>query len=205
MPIFRCVATGALPAGESYTFGLHVSKGAGTVSAAFAAWADAVDLLWNGVASPDDSIKQLYSADVTVDELVVTELDPVTGKNLLQERGSVSLAGSGAGEQLPTEVAICVSNRTDLPTRAGRGRFFLPSPLQSVCVGTKLTAAARDAAAAASAAMLGDLAGLGYLPVVLHRSSMTTDEITAIDVGDIFDVIRSRRRQLRESRTRIAL
>jgi hypothetical protein len=205
MPIFRCQAIGSLPAGESFSFGVHTEKGAGTISAAYAAWADAVDLLWNGVASPDDSIKQLYTPGVTIDELVVTQLDPDTGKNVLQERGSVSLVGTGSGDALPTEVAICVSLRTALPTRAGRGRYFLPNPRLATCVGTKLDATAQGQVAAASAGMLGDLSTIGYPAVILHRRTLTTDVVTSTDVGDIFDVQRSRRTQLRESRVSVAL
>src|SRR2546423_11881901 len=79
MTIFRHQATGTLPDGETFTFGVHTEKAAGNIAAAHSAWAAAVDDLWNGTATPADSIKQLYPSTITVDELVSTELVDCNG------------------------------------------------------------------------------------------------------------------------------
>jgi len=200
MTFFRHEATGTLPDGETFTFGVHSEKAAGNIAAAHSAWASAVDDLWNGTATPADSIKQLYPSTITVDELVTTELDPITGKNLLQERSGVSLAGTGSGGALPQEVAVCVSLRTNLPTRAGRGRFFLPSPILTVCIGSRLGSTAQGQILAAAALMLGDMVTSTYPVVILHRSTMTSDLVVSVDVGDVFDSMRTRRDKLREVR-----
>lgn len=205
MTIFRHEATGTLPDGESFTFGIHSEKAAGNIAAAHSAWAAAVDDLWNGTATPADSIKQLYPSSIHVDEVVSTELDPITGHNVLQERTGVSLVGTGSGSALPQEVAVCVSLRTSLPTRAGRGRFFLPSPILTTVSASRLASTPQGQILAAAALMLGDMNTATYTVVILHRSTMTTDEVVSVDVGDVFDSMRTRRDKLREVRVSTTL
>jgi hypothetical protein len=200
MTIFRHEAIGALPDGEQFVFGVHSEKAAGSLSGAHSAWAAAVDDLWNGTATPADSIKQLYPSSIHIDEVVSTELDPITGKNLLQERSGVSLVGTGSGSALPQEVAVCVSLRTNLPTRAGRGRFFLPSPIVTTVSASRLAGTPQGQILAAAALMLGDMSAATFPVVILHRSTMTTDLVISVDVGDVFDSMRTRRDKLREVR-----
>lgn len=205
MTIFRHEATGTLPDGETFTFGIHSEKPAGSLSGAHSAWAAAIDDLWNGTATPTDSIKQLYPSSIHIDEVVSTELDAISGRNLLQERTGVSLIGTGSGGALPQEVAVCVSLRTALPTRAGRGRFFLPSPILTTCVTSRLASTPQGEILAAAALMLGDMNSATFTVVILHRSTMTTDDVVSVDVGDVFDSMRTRRDKLREVRVSAVL
>ncbi len=200
MTIYRHEASGALPDGETYTFGIHTSRAASTVEAAEAAWASAIADLWLGSAPPADAIGHLYPAAVTLVETVTTELDPVTGKNVAQVQSAHSLAGTGAGGALPQEVAVCVSLRTALPTRAGRGRFFLPSPILTTCVASRLDPDAQDSILNAAALMLGDMITSLFVPVIYHRTTKTSTVVTRVDVGDVFDSMRTRRDKLREVR-----
>jgi hypothetical protein len=200
MTIFRHEARGSLPDGEFFTFGIHSSKVAGVIADAAAAWKNAVDSLWLGDNPPTDGINQFYGPSVSVDELVTTELDATTGKNLLQETQSYTGPGTGTGDNLPQEVAVCVSLRTPLPTRAGRGRFFLPSPLLTTCVASRLDADTADAIALAAINCLATMQVATYPAAIYHRSTHTATLITSIDVGDVFDSMRTRRDKLREVR-----
>jgi hypothetical protein len=201
MTIFVHAAKGILPAGESFQFGLHTEKAAGVLADAHTAWADAIDLLWNGVASPADSIKQLYPSTISVVELVTTQLDALTFRSALQATTGVSLVGTGSGDALPQEVAVRVTTRTAIPRQRGRGGFDLPSPILTACVGSLLSSTARGQIAAAAEGMLGSLAASTYQPVIFHTDDHTTDDIIKGDVGNVFDVRISRKRQLVEVRS----
>src|SRR5258708_33408956 len=117
MTIYRHESAGALPDGETYTFGIHPSRAASTVEAAEAAWASAIADLWLGSAPPADAIGHLYPAAVTLVETVTTELDPVTGKNVAQVQSAHSLAGTGAGGALRQEGAVVAAPRDELSQR----------------------------------------------------------------------------------------
>lgn len=201
MTVFRNTAGGSLINGERFTFSVHTEKAAGDVVDAASAWSTAINLLWLGAATPADSIKQLYPAGTIVDELVTTELSPTTGKNVHQAISTPSLAGTGSGAALPPQTAICVSLRTDLPTRAGRGRFFLPAPIVTVSSSGRISATPLGQIVAAVQGMMQSLAGDLYPAVIYHRNTLTTDLILTIDVGDVFDTIRRRRDKLIEVRS----
>lgn len=200
MTVFRNTAGGALINGERFTFSIHTEKAAGDIVTAASLWSDAIDLLWNGAATPADSIKQLYPAATTVDDLVTTELSPTTGKNVAQAVTAPALAGTGSGAALPPQTAICVSLRTSLPTRAGRGRFFLPAPIVAESSSGRLNATAQGQVLAAVTGMLQFLGTNLYPAVIYHRDDRTTTLVTSTDVGDVFDTIRRRRDKLIEAR-----
>jgi hypothetical protein len=200
MTIYRHTARGTLINGEIFTFGVHSQKTAGVLADADTAWQSSLADMWLGSDAPNDAIGHLYPAATTVVEAVTTELDPVTGKNVAQLRSAPGLVGTGSGAALPPQLAICVSLRTVKPTRAGRGRFFLPAPIVSVSNVGRLDATAQDQVDAAAALMLNDMQTFTYPVVILHRSTMTTDLVTSVDVGDVFDTITTRRDKLVESR-----
>ena len=205
MTVFRNVARGSLIDGEQFTFSVHTEQAGGDITSAASAWADAIALLWDGAAPPADSITQLYPAGTTVDELVTTQLSPTTGKNVLQAVSSPALAGTGSGAALPPQTAICVSLRTALPTRAGRGRFFLPAPIVTVSSAGRIGSTARGQVLAAAEGMLNSLQSNLFPAVVYHREDFTTDIVTGVKVGDVFDTIRRRRDKLVEAYVSAAL
>jgi hypothetical protein len=200
MTVFRNTAGGTLINGERFSFSVHTEKAAGDVVDAASAWSDAIAQLWNGSATPADSIKQLYPAATIIDELVTTELSPTNGHNVHQAISTPSLAGTGSGAALPPQTAICVSLRTGLPTRAGRGRFFLPAPIVAESSVGRINATAQGQIVAAVAGMMGVLTDALFPAVVYHAQFRTTDAVTSIDVGDVFDTIRRRRDKLIEVR-----
>lgn len=191
--------------GESFTWTMHTTNAAGSLSGAAAAFHTAVDLMWNGVASPADSIKQLFNATTGIDETVTTELDPLTGKNLSQVRNAEALIGTSAGASLPPQVALTVSLRTAKVTRAGRGRFYLPAMSVSQVSSGRVLAAAQSSAVTAAQKMIQSLNGAGYTVVVYHRTTRTSDAVTSVDVGDVFDTQRRRRDKLIEVRSSLSV
>src|SRR6267378_6065803 len=196
MAYHRLVAQGSTVAGEEFTFSVHVNAGAASVTATLAAWDTAIGLLWNGVATPADSVKQLYSTASSVVELSSTSLDPSTGRNVAQAKQSVSFVGTSGAASLPPNVATCVSLRTDTPTKAGRGRFFLPGMDFGAVSAGRLAATPQGQALAAAVGMLSSLSGAGFPVVILHRATMTATTVTSVDIGDVFDTITRRRDKL---------
>jgi hypothetical protein len=200
MTIFRCATTGTGPGIDTFQFGLHLLQAGGNVEDAVAAYAAAVDLLWNGDGDTVSGVSQYYSADTVLQSHVATALDPSTGKNTSQALSPTSLAGTGVTEALPGEVALCVSTRTGVPTRAGRGRFFLPAPaVATMSAGIFSNSLPTDAAAGAAAA-LNSLITAGYPAVIYHSSTLSFTAISSVDCGNVPDVQRRRRNKLVESR-----
>ena len=135
MALFKHTLNGAFP-GEVWSFGLHTS---GNVTATFAesSWATAVGAFWTAT-------DQLFANEVTTTTTSTAELDQATGKQITRVETGSSLAGLAASESLPYQCAPAVSLRTNLATRAGRGRFYAPSLAVEFVVGGKMTGAAQS-------------------------------------------------------------
>lgn len=200
MTFYRHEARGLTVGGEMFVYGIHSSNIAGALATAHSTWIAANTKMWGGTAPPADSIKQLYTPAYQVVQHVTTELNILTGKNQAQLISQAGLAGTGSGEAFPPQVAICVSLRTLLPTRAGRGRFFLPAPIVSTIATGRLTGTAQDQIVKAVGLMLSTMKAAGYGAVILHRGSMSSDAVTSYDVGNVFDTMRTRRDKLIEVR-----
>jgi len=204
MGTYRLVASGH-EAGESFTFTLSAFNAAGTVAGAAAAWSTAVGLLWNGVATPTDSIKQLIPTTSGIDVTSATEIDPLTGKNMGQVINTQALVGTDATGPVPPQCAVVVSLRTALFNRAGRGRFYLPALATDKVAAGRILTAARDSIAVASQKMVQSLNGAGYTVVVYHRGAKTHDNVVSVSVGDVFDTQRRRRDKLIEVRNTLSV
>src|SRR5262252_7843501 len=200
MAIYRATVFGHLEGGETFNFTLHIQAVTGLDDVIAARVADAVTLMWSGTNTPAGNITALYPASIGVN---VDELDDLN-KNAAQSIVGLSLVGTGTSEPLPPQCAIAVSLRTALPTRAGRGRFFLPSPIVDTVVSQRLDSASQTDILNGALAMLEHIKAV-YTPVIFHRNNGTGDEIISVDVGDVFDNQRRRRNQLVETRVRHAL
>ena len=203
MTTYINVVKGAVT-GEEWSFTLHTEKTGGTLSAAQAAWATAVDLLWNGTGATDN-IKQYCKSTTTMTTASTAELSALTGKQLGRVESALSLVGTAAGESLPPQLSIVVSLRTALATRAGRGRIYLPPFATGSVTAARLTGAQLNVVRDAAKGMLDSLITSTYLPCIYHRSTKLFDLITTIDVGDVFDTQRRRRNKLIETRASVTL
>jgi len=204
MGTYICVANGT-EAGETFTFTLHTFNAAGTVAGAAAAWHTALGLLWNGVAPPADSIKQLIPTTSSIISSSATEIDPLTGKNLGQVITAEALAGTDATGPVPPQCAVTVSLRTAVFNKAGRGRFYLPALSTDKVSAGRILAGAVTQIVTASQKMIQSLNGAGYTVVVYHRASRTHDNVVSVNVGDVFDTQRRRRDKLVEARTSLSV
>jgi hypothetical protein len=210
MAFYRGTIKGHLEHDEVFNFTIHFRAVTGQVASMATDLADAVTLLWSGTNSPAGNITALYAPAIGVDDVQVDELG-VNARNVAQAHAALSLVGTGTGESLPPQNAVVVSLRTLLPTKAGRGRFYLPSPVVSTVVDQKLDSAAQTDMLNGALAMLNHMKGLSWTPIVFHRppkNSFETgdsDDVVSIDVGDVFDNQRRRRNQLTEIRVRANL
>lgn len=193
MTFYRLSARGHLPQGEIFTFTLHCNNISGTLSGAGAAWHTALGLLWNGVASPADSIKQCISTTIGIDASVVDALDPLTGKNDAQLTTAEALVGTNANDPLVNQDAVVVSLRTAKATKAGRGRFFLPPFGEDMTTAGLLLATPRGQVATAAQKMVQSLNGAGYIVGVFHRGTITQDNVVSVDVSNVVGTQRRRR------------
>lgn len=163
------------------------SSGAGVIGDVHTAWRNAVSAFWSG------SYGSLLTVDQQCTEVVTDQLDPSTGKNVLQARSAVSFKGTLSAEPTtPQRVAIVTGLRTALPTRAGRGRMYWPGPAGSVLTNSGELATA-DAIAVATdwAAALGAMATQSQ-PVIYHRATRTTTNVTNVTVGVVLGTQRRR-------------
>lgn len=202
MTVYRCTATGATPQGETWVTGIWVEKVGGTTALCAASWHTAWDLLWNGAASPADSILQYLDGNCTTTETIVNEVDGAFRHNVEQVRTGETLTGTSGAENLAPQTAAVVSLRTLLPTRRGRGRMYLPP----MTVDAEFTLGVMDAITTAAIAlaakgMLNTMKTAGYLPVIAHRDIASTTNITSCDVNNVFGTQRRRTNKLVASRT----
>jgi hypothetical protein len=120
--------------------------------------------------------------------------------------------GSSGTNQLPTEVSVVCSWKTPRIGRKGRGRVYLPPAAAGSLTSTgRLTSASQDAILAGMTNFIQDSAlGGGFdhvwaLPVVTGAPYTSYGQIVGMNVGDVYDSQRRRRRQLVETRVSGAL
>lgn len=191
MALFKHTLNGVFP-GEIWSFGIH-TLGNLTASAAEAAWATAAGAFWTDAGL-------LFANEVTAVSTSTAELDQATGKQITRVETPSSLAGTAASESLPYQCAPAVSLRTNLATRAGRGRFYAPSLAVEFVAGGKMTAPAQSALLDGAVGMIAALTGAGLDVVLYGRASHATQSVTRVDVGDVIDTQRRRRNKLVENR-----
>lgn len=195
MANYRGTVKGHLEGGEVFNFTVHFTAVTGQAASMAGDLADAVTLMWSGTNSPAGNITALYPASIGVDGVVVDELS-ASGTNVSQGRASLSLVGTGTDEPLPPQCCVGVSLRTNTPTRSGRGRFYLPSPVTPTVVDQRLDEAAQTDILNGALAMLNHMKGLSWQPAIYHARSGTATSVVSLDVSNVFDTQRRRRNKL---------
>lgn len=195
MALFRHIAAGTFP-GEIWTFGIHSD---GTLSPGDAAdlWETNSRAFWSGI---EDHI----CTDVEFTRATTIQLDESDGSQITRRDREFTDPGTSADACLPFQVTAVVSLRTELATRRGRGRFYVPAMAVTAQDAGRLTTTVQGDLADAAQTMIQGLASGGLVTVVLSRDTMNSEEVQTIDVGDVIDTQRRRRNALtevRESRT----
>jgi hypothetical protein len=127
-----------------------------------------------------------YWAPTTgTNQIVTDQLDPLTWKNAAQATSAFLRAGVSTGKAPSPRACLVIGFRTALPTRAGRGRMFLPSPSADHYAATgKFIDADMSTIADEFATAVTTMRGV-ITPVIAHRSSRTWTPINRVTVGDI--------------------
>lgn len=193
MALFHHRIVGTTP-GESWSLGVYTT-GEGTLAAAQTTWGDAVAALWTG------ALDSVITADVHVVETTTASIASASGTQISRLSDDVSLSGVAAGEMLPYQCASAVSWRSDLATRAGRGRIYLPPLAASVLDAGRLSAGAVTTIVGAVEDFWGALNTGGLQLVLYSRTAFTTQVVTKADVGNVIDTQRRRRNKLIEQRS----
>lgn len=117
------------------------------------------------------------------------------------------LCVGSASNAMPPQIAVCMTTLTGAPGRSQRGRMFLGGLGRD-----QLTSAGRmtavdsqrlsDSFAKFMIAVRSDALDPDEIrPVVVSPTKTQARKITQVSCGDLYDVIRSRRKSLREQRT----
>jgi len=200
MALYRHVFQGKCAAGDIFTYTWHADS-VRTTSAAHSAAVVWNDTLWNG-ATVGNGYKDHVTADVAMQEVVTTQIDPLTGKGLSQARSGQSIAGVATGNALSADTALVVSIRTALPQRTGRGRFYLPQPAASNITSTGRWTAdfINDIIAALTSAWAAYETVNDHL-VIYSPTFHVTRDATGFNVGDLAGTQRRRENKIPPTRT----
>lgn len=154
---------------------------------------DAIQDAWN------DHLKALVDASVTLDKIVVTD---VRTEGAPQFFKSYATAGTATGDRLPDELAVVLTLRTGLRTKAGRGRMYLAGFAEgSNAGGGVIDSATVTAVEDYGAQLKSSMAGLSWDLGVISRhapafgTTGTIRPVTALEVRN--NVWKSQRRRRR--------
>lgn len=199
MSIYAITIAGHMQTGEQWNTTWHVDVAGGQALDVANAAADAVTAAWSGVTGSAGKLEDYYTADLGVDSVQAVELG--AGNHGVDKKiVTLALVGTSTDELLPPNCAVAISLRTNLPTKGGRGRNFLPSPVVTTVVNQLLATAVQTALKNAWLRALTSMSDAGFPVGIFHRDSGGWDQVISCDAGDVFDVQNRRRNQQEEIR-----
>jgi hypothetical protein len=167
---FRHRVTGPGSAGDIWVTTMH-SSSANTLASVHTAWTTFVNSFLSG------TLNAMWNTHMSATETITDQLDPVTGKNVAQSISSISQTGTGVGGSVSPRNCIVIGLRTTLPTRAGRGRMYWPSPDDSHYLTTGLFVSADVTTIDTGFATALTTFKATSQPVVYHRATKTFDSV----------------------------
>lgn len=191
MPLFHHMIKGTSP-GESWSFGLY-TEGAGALVSAQAGWVASVSAFWA-------VLTDVVTTDIAVTELSTASITQATGGQISRVSDASVLVGTAEGEMLPFQCAVVVSFTTELATRAGRGRFYLPPLYATALDAGRISNGTRATVVSAVNAMWAGLGTAGLAINLYSRGAKTLTPVTGGSVGNVIDTQRRRRDKLIEVR-----
>lgn len=178
MTTFRHRVTGPGSAGDIWVTTLH-SSSANTLASVHTAWTTFVNSFLSG------TLDAMWNTHVSATQTITDQLDPLTGKNVAQAVSAITQTGTGAGGSVSPRNCLVIGLRTTLPTKAGRGRMYWPSPDDSHYATTGKFVDADMATIANGFGTALTTFKATSTPVIYHRASRTFDTVTSCTVGDI--------------------
>lgn len=115
--------------------------------------------------------------------------------------------GGSSGNQMPSQVSLCVSHEGYQNGPRGRGRMFLPAAGTGAVSGGRLNAAYTSDMLDAHVAMLNDCVvttGVGVVPIITGAPYTDYSVIQRVKIGDLFDKQSRRRNRLTETYTSLS-
>jgi hypothetical protein len=185
MTLFRHRVSGPGSAGDVWVSTLH-STGAASLAEAHNAWFSFLN------SAISNHLVGWWVPATSARTAITDQLDELTGKNVAQKTSALNIIGSDTGSATSPRDCVVVGLRTDLPTRAGRGRMYLPGPSGDHYTATGRFIQAEMGMIAQDFA--GEIERMSAVvqPVIYHRAERTTTPITRVTVGDIPGVQRRR-------------
>lgn len=201
MALFKARVEASLPGGDTAVFGFWLDSGSGEQAVA-----DAVaDVMQNWLQT--QGLEALYTTNTTFTQAIVGRYDSPISTQQSRADSDISLSGTvdpAVTPPLPGDVAVVCSLETNLANRRGRGRFYMPAPAtDTVTNDGRLTTAARDTFHQGFVAAWNAIAFATLL--VASRANNSTETVTAVACGDLFDTQRRRENALSEARGRTSV
>lgn len=177
MTFWRHRINGVGAGGELWVTTLH-SRSTGTLADAHAAFNTFAVTLFTG------AFAARWNTNTGMTGTVTDQLDPTTGRNVAQARTDVTHLGTATDAPQSPRACAVIGLKTATPTRAGRGRMFLPAPTAaSITAAGVMSDAARAALITAVSVPMVTLAAT-VIPVILHRATLLATDVTSIQVGN---------------------
>jgi hypothetical protein len=139
-------------------------------------------------------IRSLYTSSTSLREYRWYRSAPGLAQSGPPERiGTEGTPGSNTGAELPPQVAISVTEKTQ--RRKSWGRFYLPAPAYTTlgADGGVIGASAINQVHSATLTLYRDLVDADLHPVVFSKPAARALAVSALQVDDLYDVVRSRR------------
>lgn len=155
------------------------SQSANTLASVHAAWTFLITSFCSG------TMNALWNTHTSATTVITDQLDPLTFKNVGQLSSAITETGTGTGGTPSQRNCMVIGLRTLLPTKAGRGRMYWPSPDDGhyTTVGEFATADCTTVAAGFASALTGFRSTA--TPIIFHRRTGLYDSITSVTVGTV--------------------
>lgn len=201
LPFLRLVVSGTLFTSESFSFGISLINDFGTGEAPLEVPQGVIDATEAYIARPTTKLSN--AAVLTTIKLneIGTDGRYTSATDTVLAEVNPTVAGA-LGIQTPPQIALAVTLRTGARRGlAASGRYYLPSPILALAATGVLDAAdvlgVRDSSVTwlneVNAALPGwDVGVVSDVGVGAQRA------VTGVQVGRVYDTIRSRRTSLRE-------
>jgi len=196
--------SGSCASGDQFNYGWHSSsiRSLAAAQAAAVAWNATV---WNGAVA-GNGYRDHVPNNVAMANVTTVELDQTTGRQLARADTGQVIIGTAAFTAMPADVALCVSVRSDLPQRRGRGRFYMPQPSTAeATVGGRVQVDLVNDLMASLTAAWAAYNTASDRPVLYSRTDRLLRNIVSFNIGDLFDTQRRRENKVLETRVSAAM